>query len=92
MVGNPDEDATLVFSDNGVGFIDPGNSKRHGLGLVRRLMEQVEGSVALRSDHGTVWTMKFSVPAIPSVNALTLDWLGCDSDGCWRSFVAKLPI
>jgi len=65
--GTPDEDATLVFSDDGVGFIDAGDSKRHGLGLVRRLMEQVDGSVTLRSDHGTEWILKFPVPVIPSV-------------------------
>jgi len=41
-------------------------------------MEQVGGSVALRSDsgtewtHGTEWTLKFPVPAIPS---------GQDADG-----------
>jgi two-component sensor histidine kinase len=67
VCGNPNEGATLVFSDDGVGFIDSGNSKRHGLGLVRRLMEQVEGSVTLRSDHGTEWTLNFPVPAISSV-------------------------
>jgi two-component sensor histidine kinase/ActR/RegA family two-component response regulator len=67
--GKPDEEATLVFSDDGVGFTDSGNSKRHGLGLVRRLLEQVEGSVTLRTDHGTEWTLKFPVPVIPSVAA-----------------------
>jgi two-component sensor histidine kinase/ActR/RegA family two-component response regulator len=65
--GTQDEDATLVFSDDSTGFIDAGASKLHGLGLVRRLMEQVEGSVALRSDHGTEWTLKFPVPVFPSV-------------------------
>jgi two-component sensor histidine kinase len=60
--GNPDQDATLVFSDDGVGFTDAGDSKRHGVGLMRRLMEQVDGSVTLRSDHGTEWTLKFPVP------------------------------
>jgi two-component sensor histidine kinase/AmiR/NasT family two-component response regulator/putative methionine-R-sulfoxide reductase with GAF domain len=60
--GNPDQDAALVFSDDGVGFTDAGDSKRHGLGLVRRLMEQVDGSVTLRSDHGTEWTLSFPVP------------------------------
>jgi two-component sensor histidine kinase/ActR/RegA family two-component response regulator len=69
--GTQDEDATLVFSDDSTGFIDAGASKLHGLGLVRRLMEQVEGSVALRSDHGTEWTLKFPVP-VPAVSRLRI--------------------
>jgi two-component sensor histidine kinase len=64
--GGPNEDATLIFSDDGVGFIEAGESRRHGLGLVRRLIEQVDGSVTLRSDQGTVWTLKFPVPIPPS--------------------------
>jgi two-component sensor histidine kinase len=53
--------ATITFQDDGVGFSEPGNSKRHGLGLVRRLMEQVEGSAELSSDHGTKWTLTFPI-------------------------------
>ena len=64
--GDRDKNATLVFSDDGVGFIDAGDSKRHGLGPVRRLMEQVDGLVTLRSDHGTEWTLRFPVAVIPS--------------------------
>jgi two-component sensor histidine kinase len=33
---------------------------------VRRLMEQVDGLVTLRSDHGTEWTLRFPVAVIPS--------------------------
>jgi len=61
--GNPGHEATLVFSDDGVGMVASEHSKRHGLHLVRRLMEQVEGPLALRSDHGTEWTLKFPLPA-----------------------------
>jgi two-component sensor histidine kinase len=64
----PDEvgpGATITFTDDGAGFADNGDSKRHGLGLVRRLMEQVGGSAALLSEHGTEWTLKFPVPTIP---------------------------
>ena len=76
--GRPGDDATIFFADDGVGFAEKGDSKRNGLRLMRRLMEQVGGSVALRSDsgtewtHGTEWTLKFPVPAIPS---------GQDADG-----------
>jgi two-component sensor histidine kinase/CheY-like chemotaxis protein len=56
--------ATLMVGDDGVGFSEAGDSRRHGLGLVRRLMQQVGGTAAVRSDHGTEWTLKFPVPAI----------------------------
>jgi two-component sensor histidine kinase/DNA-binding response OmpR family regulator len=62
----PGEEATITFADDGVGFSLPSESKRHGMGLVNRLMEQVDGSAELRSDHGTVWTLKFPVPRIPA--------------------------
>jgi len=55
--------ATLISRDDGVGFSERGGSKRHGLGLVKRLIEQVGGSAVLRSDHGTEWTLTFPVPA-----------------------------
>jgi two-component sensor histidine kinase/ActR/RegA family two-component response regulator len=61
------DEAILTVADNGVGFSDPGNGKRHGLGLVRRLMQQVNGSAELRSDHGAEWVLTFPVPALPLV-------------------------
>jgi two-component sensor histidine kinase/CheY-like chemotaxis protein len=73
--GRPGDDATIFFADDGVGFAEKGDSKRNGLRLIRRLMEQVGGSAALRSDsgtewtHGTEWTLKFPVPVIPSTQA-----------------------
>ncbi len=50
--------ANLVIDDDGSGFVDTGHSKRNGLGLVRRLMEQIGGTATLCSDHGTEWTLK----------------------------------
>src|SRR6202022_2520344 len=44
--------ATMTISDDGAGFQAKAESKRHGLGLVRRLVEQVRGSATLNSDHG----------------------------------------
>jgi two-component sensor histidine kinase len=61
--GETGDEGTIIFADNGVGFSEASDSKRHGLGLVRRLMQQVGGSAALRSDHGSEWTLKF--PAHP---------------------------
>jgi two-component sensor histidine kinase len=51
--------ATLTISDDGIGFIEPRLSKRHGLGLVRRLMEQIGGKVHVVSNHGTKLTLDF---------------------------------
>jgi two-component sensor histidine kinase len=46
-------------SDNGVGYATTGESKRHGLGLVRRLMDQVFGRVEVRVTSGTTWVLTF---------------------------------
>jgi two-component sensor histidine kinase/ActR/RegA family two-component response regulator/putative methionine-R-sulfoxide reductase with GAF domain len=64
--GHAGDQATLIFGDDGVGFVDSDDSRRHGVGLVRRLMEQVNGSVELHSDRGTEWILKFPVPTSPS--------------------------
>jgi two-component sensor histidine kinase/DNA-binding response OmpR family regulator len=61
------DEATITFTDDGVGFSESGDSKRHGLGLVRRLMGQVGGSAALAPSHGTEWKLKFPVPKVPPV-------------------------
>jgi two-component sensor histidine kinase len=59
--------AIMTISDNGSGFTANRESKRHGLGLVRRLIEQVRGTAMVNSDHGTVWTIRFPtvLAAIP---------------------------
>jgi two-component sensor histidine kinase len=53
----------LTVGDDGVGFVEPKASKRHGLGLVGRLMEQIGGTVRLVSDRGTKWTLAFPTAA-----------------------------
>ncbi|MEA2731969.1 MAG: hypothetical protein QOF70_6444 [Acetobacteraceae bacterium] len=63
--GEPGSDGTIIFVDDGVGFTEVGDSKRHGLGLVKRLMQQINGSAVFRSDHGAEWTLRFPVPAAP---------------------------
>jgi two-component sensor histidine kinase len=50
--------ASLSVSDSGTGFVES-ETKRRGVGLVRRLVEQVGGTFSLRSDHGTTWTIDF---------------------------------
>lgn len=60
-----DNMAAMTISDSGDGFKPGAESKRHGLGLVRRLIEQVRGTATVDSDHGAVWTIRF-----PSGNAV----------------------
>ena len=66
---SPANEATIVFRDNGVGFARKSKSNRHGLGLVERLMKQINGSAELRSgidipaNEGTTWVLKFPLPA-----------------------------
>ena len=70
-VNRSGDQATMSFIDDGVGFADVGESKRHGVGLVKRLMEQVGGSATLRSDHGSEWTLTFPVSPGSSDGKLT---------------------
>lgn len=56
-------DGILTISDDGVGFTAHTESKRHGVGLIKRLMEQAKGTAELKSDRGTVWTLAFPVAA-----------------------------
>jgi hypothetical protein len=49
---------TMTISDDGQGFKAKAESKRHGLDLVRRLVEQVRGTATVDSKNGTVWTIK----------------------------------
>ncbi len=55
---------TMTLRDDGEGFKAQAESKRHGLGLVRRLVEQVGGTASLASENGTVWTIR--IPVLPS--------------------------
>jgi two-component sensor histidine kinase len=57
--------ATITVRDSGPGFKPGAEGKRHGIGLVRRLVEQVRGSLLVETNHGTIWTIKF-----PIANAL----------------------
>jgi two-component sensor histidine kinase len=54
--------ATMTISDNGDGFKPKLGSRRHGLGLVRRLVQQVRGTAMVDADDGTVWTIKVPLP------------------------------
>ncbi|ABC21497.1 histidine kinase dimerization/phosphoacceptor domain -containing protein [Rhodospirillum rubrum] len=57
-----DARAILTIADNGKGFSINGGTKRHGVGLVRRLIEQIGASATVVSDQGTVWTILIPTP------------------------------
>ena len=61
--------ATLTIRDDGIGFTAAAEGKRHGLGLVRRLIEQIRGTVTLDSNHGALWTIGFPLAFTPSPTA-----------------------
>jgi len=61
--------ATVTISDTGKGFKPNPEGKRHGLGLVRRLVEQVRGTATVASDLGTVWTIEFPVTHAMPLNS-----------------------
>ena len=54
--------ATITIQDNGVGFKVEAESARHGLGLARKLVEQIGGTLDVHSGNGTRWTLAFAVP------------------------------
>jgi two-component sensor histidine kinase len=56
-VGN----AILMIQDDGVGFETTAATSRRGLGLVQQLIEQIGGTVCVRSEVGTLWTLIFPV-------------------------------
>ena len=55
-------DCVLTIGDTGPGFVAAPLSKRHGIGLVRRLAEQIGGSATLSAPPGATWTITFPAP------------------------------
>jgi two-component sensor histidine kinase len=49
---DPQGGMTLVVADDGVGFAETPGSNRHGVGLVRRLVQQVGGQSRARVRRG----------------------------------------
>lgn len=64
--------ATMTITDDGEGFTPCADSDRHGLGLVRRLVGQLRGTVRLDCDHGTIWTVRFPAPLIAGASQGTI--------------------
>ncbi len=53
--------ATVTIRDDGVGFVAKADSTRHGVGLVKRLLERIGGTLDVQSGDGTLWTLAFAV-------------------------------
>ncbi|MDB5702421.1 MAG: signal transduction histidine kinase [Sphingomonadales bacterium] len=49
--------ATMLVADDGIGFEPVAGNKRHGVGLVGRMIEQIGGSTHVETDNGTRWTI-----------------------------------
>jgi two-component sensor histidine kinase len=60
-----DRQFTLIVGDNGVGFppdVDFRDTESLGMQLVNTLVDQLEGTVELRRDGGTEFTIRFAAP------------------------------
>jgi len=68
-----DDRGTLIIRDDGRGFEPGRENKRHGLGLVRRLVEQVGGTLEVEASSGTTWTIGFPISHLlhPTTNMLS---------------------
>ena len=55
----------VTVRDDGVGYAPGAETKRHGIGLVRRLMQQVGGTIHVVANAGTIWTLRFPVELVP---------------------------
>ncbi len=76
-LGTPPLEAVLTIADKGAGFTERPGSKRHGVGLVRCLAEQIHGSLTLATESGTQWTLRFPTGIAPRETAGVLGALFC---------------
>jgi two-component sensor histidine kinase len=59
---------SLSIADNGVGFVEVETTRR-GMGLVKRLVRQVGGSLSLQSNLGSTWTITLAGNAVAPLAA-----------------------
>jgi two-component sensor histidine kinase len=64
--GEQPNQGEITVADDGVGYVPAAESRRHGVGLARRLMQQVGGTIDVIGDAGTVWTLRF--PVLPAMD------------------------
>jgi two-component sensor histidine kinase len=58
----------LTVSDNGVGYVEVETARR-GLGLVKRLVQQVGGALSYQSGSGTIWTITLTTDDVANMAA-----------------------
>jgi two-component sensor histidine kinase/putative methionine-R-sulfoxide reductase with GAF domain len=63
MRGEGDDRGVITISDDGIGYVAVAETQRQGVGLARRLMQQVKGTLEVSGGVGTLWTLRF--PAVP---------------------------
>jgi two-component sensor histidine kinase len=59
----------VTIRDDGVGYLPAAESKRRGIGLTRRLMEQIGGTLEVDGSPGTTWTLRFPVASVTGAAA-----------------------
>jgi two-component sensor histidine kinase len=59
--------AVVLVDDDGIGFTPRAGSKRHGIGLVLRLVEQIGGTAKVETHYGTHWTIIVPIKSVPAV-------------------------
>jgi two-component sensor histidine kinase len=63
--------AVLTIGDDGIGFVAKAETSRRGMGLVRKLLEQMDGVLTVGAPPGTVWTLNFPVDEMATTEAVT---------------------
>ncbi len=58
----------LTVSDDGVGYVEVETARR-GMGLVKRLVDQVGGTLIRQSGHGTTWTIMLATNEVAPLAA-----------------------
>ena len=61
----PVHQGIVTVADNGTGFVTSAEVRRHGIGLVRRLVQQVNGTLNRVNINGTTWIVNFPVESHP---------------------------
>jgi two-component sensor histidine kinase/HPt (histidine-containing phosphotransfer) domain-containing protein/CheY-like chemotaxis protein len=82
------DEGTIVVADDGVGFDQNGDVKQTGLGMVRRLVKQINGSVDHQSGDGSVWTLRFPSP----IAGLNNDESAADGTPAAQLLGSDLPV
>jgi two-component sensor histidine kinase len=68
--GSPDR-GIMVVQDDGVGYTAAPETKRRGVGLARRLMQQVNGTLDVISVGGTTWSLRFPISIVSGSSLVT---------------------